>query len=160
VGPSDTTVLRGLDELADRLGDDGLPDRRFTRMLAGVRATAWEQIVAGNHGALPAVRVVGTPLTHPGSAGGGEDADHAPVTVIRLDATIIEAATMKEPSVAGHYKGGIGWHPLTAWCSNTGDHLVVMHGRATPAPSPLPIRWRCWMLRWRRSPPRIAAICW
>lgn len=33
---------------------------------------------------------------------------------------------MKEPSVAGHYKHGIGWHPLTAWCSNTGDHLAVM----------------------------------
>lgn len=120
-GASDTTVLRGLDELADHLGGDGLPDRRFARMLAGVRAAAWEQIVAGNHGVLPAVSVAGTPLTHPGTGG-----DEVPVTVIRVDATIIDAATMKERSVAGHYKGGIGFHPLTAWCTNAGDHLVVM----------------------------------
>jgi hypothetical protein len=122
-GASDTTVLRGLDEFAAHLGDDGLPDRRFARMLAEVRAATWASIVAGNHDALPVVRVAGTPLTHPGAGGA---AHHVPVTVIRVDATIIDAATMKEPSVAGHYKGGIGYHPLTAWCSNTGDHLVVM----------------------------------
>jgi Transposase DDE domain group 1 len=122
-GASDTTVLRGLDELADHLGDDGLPDRRWARMLAEVRAAAWEQIVTSNQGRLPAVQVAGIPLTHPGTGG---DAHPVPVTVIRLDATIIEAATMKEPNVAGHYKGGIGYHPLTAWCSNTGDHLAVM----------------------------------
>ena len=96
-------------------------------MLAGVRATAWEQIVAGNQDRLPTVRVAGKPLTHPTGAGaGGDDGDREPVTVIRVDATIIEAATMK-PGVAGHYKGGLGFHPLTAWCTNTGDHLVVMH---------------------------------
>ena len=122
-GASDTTVLRGLDELADRLGADGLPDRRFARMLADVRAAAWEQIVTGNGGVLPAVRVAGTLLTHPAI---GDAEVKMPVTVIRVDATIIEAATLKEPTVAGHYKGGIGYHPLTAWCSNTGDHLVVM----------------------------------
>jgi hypothetical protein len=80
--------------------------------------------VAGNQDRLPTVRVAGKPLTHPGSTG-GDDADGEPVTVVRLDATIIESATMK-PGVAGHYKGGIGYHPLTAWCTNTGDHLVVM----------------------------------
>jgi len=122
-GASDTTVLRGLDEFAGHLGDDGLPDRRLARMLARVRAVVWEQIVAGNQGALPAVTVAGQPLTHPTT---GDDPEaSAPVTVIRVDATIIEAATMK-PGVAGHYKGGIGYHPLTAWCTNTGDHLVVM----------------------------------
>lgn len=115
---SDTTVLRALDELACRIGADGLPDRRYARMLAGVRAAAWGAIVAGNQGLLPAVQVAGRPLTRSGT---GE-----PVTVVRVDATIIEAATMKEASVAGHYKHGIGWHPLTAWCSNTGDHLAVM----------------------------------
>lgn len=67
---------------------------------------------------LLAVQVAGQPLVRSGT---GES-----VTVVRLDATIIEASTMKEPSVAGHYKHGIGWHPLTAWCSNTGDHLAVM----------------------------------
>ena len=115
---SDTTVLRALDELADRIGDDGLPERRYARMLAGVRATAWAAIVAGNQGLLPAVQVARRPLARSGT---GE-----PVTVIRVDATIIEAATCKEPSVTGHYKHGIGWHPLTAWCSNTDDHLAVM----------------------------------
>ena len=124
-GASDTTVLRGLDELAAHLDDVGLPDRRVASMLAGVRAAAWEQIVAGNDGVLPAVTVAGKPLTHH-ATGDGDDEAAAPVTVIRVDATIIEAATLKEPSVAGHFKGGIGFHPLTAWCTNTGDHLVVM----------------------------------
>ena len=113
-----STVLRALDELADRIGDDGLPERRYARMLAGVRATAWAAIVAGHQGLLPAVQVARRPLARSGT---GE-----PVTVIRVDATIIEAATCKEPSVTGHYKHGIGWHPLTAWCSNTDDHLAVM----------------------------------
>lgn len=49
--------------------------------------------------------VAGAPLTNTGLDGVAR-----PVTVIRLDATIIEAATMKEPAVAGHYKGGIGFH--------------------------------------------------
>ncbi len=102
-GASDTTVLRALDELAEHVGADGLPDRKYARMLAGVRARVWDQIVAGNHGLLPAVQVAGQPLTHP--VGTGEGAGRLPVTVVRVDATIIESATMKEPSVAGHYKG-------------------------------------------------------
>ncbi len=119
-GASDTTVLRALDEVAAHLSD-GLPDQRFARMLAKTRARAWEQIVTGNHGRLPAVTVAGRALTHLDA-----DGEVVPVTVLRVDATIIEAATMKEPTVTGHYKKGIGWHPLTAWCSNTGDHLVVL----------------------------------
>ncbi len=109
---SDTTVLRGLSEFADQLTDDGLPGPKLAGMLACVRAAAWAQIVAADQGRLPAVSVAGLPLTRAGSAD-----QPAAVTVVRIDATIIESATMK-PSVAGHYKGGIGWHPLTAWCSN------------------------------------------
>jgi hypothetical protein len=126
-GASDTTVLRALSELADQLGADGLPGRRLATVLAAVRAAAWGQIVAGNGGRLPAVQVAGRPLTRPAAGGdrAGDDAEATPVTVLRLDATIIESATMK-PGVAGHYKGGIGYHPLTAWCSNVGDHLAVM----------------------------------
>lgn len=52
----DTTVLRALDELACRPVADGLPDRRYARMLAEVRAAAWGAIVAGNQGRLPAVQ--------------------------------------------------------------------------------------------------------
>lgn len=56
-GASDTTVLRALGEVAAHVGSDGLPDRRFARMLAQVRARAWEAVVAGNEG--PAARGVG-----------------------------------------------------------------------------------------------------
>ena len=120
-GASDTTVLRGLSEFADQLRVDGLPGSKLAQMLAKVRAVAWRHIVAGNDGRLPAVMVAGAPLTRPADDGAEETA----VTVIRLDGTIIESATLK-PGVAGHYKGGIGYHPLTAWCSNIGDHLAVM----------------------------------
>ena len=120
-GASDSTVLRALSELADQLRPDGLPGRRLAEMVAQVRKVAWAHIVAGNQGRLPAVMVAGVPLTRPADDGGAP----APVTVLRADATIIESATLK-PGVAGHYKGGIGYHPLTAWCSNIGDHLAVM----------------------------------
>ena len=120
-GASDSTILRALSELAGQIRSNGLPGRRMSRVLATVRAHAWQQIVtARDDGQLPAVRVAGQPLTHL------IDGRARPVTVVRVDATIIEAATMK-PGVAGHFKGGIGHHPLTAWCSNIGDPLAVMH---------------------------------
>lgn len=106
-GASDTTVLRGLDEFASRLGEDGLPDRRLARMLAEVRATAWAEILAGNDGQLPAVSVAGQPLTRPATGDGAtaDGSEMVPVTVLRVDATIIESATMKEPGVAGALHG-------------------------------------------------------
>ncbi len=52
VGASDTTVLRALEELADHVGADGLPDRRSARVLAEDRATAWAANVAGNYDVL------------------------------------------------------------------------------------------------------------
>ncbi|MGH3783874.1 MAG: transposase, partial [Pseudonocardiaceae bacterium] len=48
-----------------------------------------------------------------------------PVLVIRLDATLIEAASPKAQA-AGHFKGGFGFHPLAGWCSNTGEAMAVM----------------------------------
>jgi hypothetical protein len=48
-----------------------------------------------------------------------------PVLVVRLDATLIEADSDKD-GAAGTYKGGFGFHPLTAFCSNVGDSLAVM----------------------------------
>jgi len=117
-GASDTTVLRVLGEYADRLGEDGLPGRRLAQATAKVRAGAWEQIVA-RHGALPAVTVAGTKLTRPSQ---GHD---LPVVVIRLDATVIAAASAKE-GAEPNFKG-FGFHPLTAWCSNTGENLAVMN---------------------------------
>ena len=120
-GASDSTMLRALDELAGRLGGDGLPGRRLARVTAAARARAWEAIVA-RHGQLPAVRVAGQDLTRPATEPGGSP---RPVLVLRLDATLIEAASPKAQA-AGTYKGGFGFHPLTGWCSNIGDALAVM----------------------------------
>ena len=97
-GASDTTVLRALSEFAEQLRGDGLPSRRLAGVLATVRAVAWSQIVAGHGGRLPAVTVAGRPLTRTTADG----VDVVPVTVLRVDATIIESATLK-PGVAGHY---------------------------------------------------------
>lgn len=80
-------MLRILDELAGRLRADGLPGRRLARATAGVRA--WAGIVA-RHGQLPAVKVAGKNLTRPATAS-GERA--RPVPVVRLDATLVEAAS-------------------------------------------------------------------
>jgi hypothetical protein len=119
-GASDTTMLRMLDELAERIGDDGLPGRRLARATAGARARAWAAIVA-RHGQLPAVQVAGQDLTRPASAPG---ATPRPVLVVRLDATLIEAAS-PQAQAAGTYKGGFGFHPLTSWCTTIGDALAV-----------------------------------
>ena len=102
-GASDSTLLRVLDELADRLGRDGLPGRGLARAMARVRTAAWAAIVA-RHGGLPAVRVAGGDLVRPlvsGPATGSQAAAH-PVLVIRLDATLIEAASPKTQA-AGTY---------------------------------------------------------
>jgi hypothetical protein len=120
-GASDSTMLRALDELAERLGGDGLPGRRLARATAAARASAWEAIVA-RHGQLPAVQVAGTDLTRPATEPGDRP---RPVLALRVDATLIEAASPKAQA-AGHYKGGFGFHPLTSWCSNIGDALAVM----------------------------------
>jgi hypothetical protein len=119
-GASDTTVLRGLDELADRLGGNGLPGRRLSRALSRARAKAWAAII-DRHGGLPAVRVAGTELRRTTTEGGQQG---QAVVVVRLDATVIQAASDKD-GAEPNYKG-YGFHPLTAWCSNVGDCLAAM----------------------------------
>ena len=150
-GASDSTMVRALGELAERLGGDGLPGRRLARATAAARATAWEAIVA-RHGQLPAVQVAGRDLTRPATEPGGRP---RPVLVIRLDATLIEAASPKAQA-AGTYKDGFGFHPLTGWCTNIGDALAVMQrpGNAgsftaadhlavlTASLAQIPARWR------------------
>ena len=113
-------MLRVLNEF--RLGGDGLPGRKLAKAMAGARAKA--QIVA-RHGQLPAVKVAGTDLTRPGADQDQDAGVPRPVVVVRLDATLIEAASPKN-GAAGNYKGGFGFHPLTASCSNVGDSLAVM----------------------------------
>jgi hypothetical protein len=68
------------------------------------------------------VAVAGRDLIRPAVEPGAQP---RPVLVIRLDATLIEAASPKAQA-AGTYKGGFGFHPLTGWCSNIGDALAVM----------------------------------
>jgi len=119
-GASDSTMLRALDELAERVGGDGLPGRRLARATARARARAWAAIVA-RHGQLPAVQVAGKNLTRPAAE---PRATLRPVLVVRLDATLIEAASPKAQAT-GNYKGGVGFHPLTSWCTNIGDSLAV-----------------------------------
>ena len=119
-GASDSTLLRVLDEVAERLNDDELPARRLAKVLAAARRTAWGHIVA-RHGQLPAVKVAGVDLVRAGVDGEG----CRPILVVRLDATLIEAHSSKDKA-AGHFKGGYGFHPLSAWCTNVGDNLAVM----------------------------------
>jgi hypothetical protein len=119
-GASDSTLLRVLNELAARLNGAGLPGRRLARATAAARAKAWGWIV-DRHGRLPAVQVAGVDLTRPAVDGG----PGRPVLVVRLDATLIEADSDKD-GAAGTYKGGYGFHPLTAFCTNVGDSLAVM----------------------------------
>lgn len=138
-GASDTTMLRVLDELAGRLNSDGLPARRLARAQLKARTRAWQAIVA-RHGALPAVRVAGRDLLRHSAPSSSPPCSSTststststspspaarPVLVIRVDATLIDAASDKEQA-AGTFKKGWGFHPLTAWCSNVGDALAVM----------------------------------
>jgi Transposase DDE domain group 1 len=120
-GASDSTLLRVLNEFAARLGSDGLPGRRLATMMAAARSKAWAHIVA-RHGQLPAVKVAGVDLTRPPEQPG---LAARPVLVVRVDATLIEAGSSKD-GAKGHYKGGFGFHPLGAWCTNVGDSLAVM----------------------------------
>lgn len=44
---------------------------------------------------------------------------------IRIDATLVNSYSDKD-SAAGNFKGGYGFHPLTAWCDNTGEALAII----------------------------------
>ncbi|MGH3888786.1 MAG: transposase [Pseudonocardiaceae bacterium] len=70
----------------------------------------------------PRCRSLARDLTRPATESGGRP---RPVLVVRLDATLIEAASPKAQA-AGRYKGGFGFHPLTSWSTNIGDALAVM----------------------------------
>ena len=100
---SDTTVWRALEEITSgRLG-------KIAAARARVREHVWKQI-ENRHGAIPPARVAGRDL-------GG-------VTVIRLDASIVLAHSDKQQA-GPTFKKTFGFHPLTAWCDNTGESLVI-----------------------------------
>ena len=60
--------------------------------------------------------------------------DLGDVIVIRIDASLIDSHSDKE-CAAGNFRGGYGFHPLLAFCDNTGELLAVIPPRATPAPT-------------------------
>lgn len=100
---SDTTAWRTLSECSEA------SLARIARARATVRRHVWSLIEA-RHGAIPPARVAGRALDG--------------VTVIRLDATIVVAHSEKQQA-KGTFKGTFGHHPLTSWCDNTQESLVV-----------------------------------
>jgi hypothetical protein len=75
-----------------------------------VRERVWALIEA-RHGAIP-----------PSRTGYG---DLGAVIVIRIDASLVPSHSDKQHA-AGNFKGGYGFHPLTAWCDNSGELLAVI----------------------------------
>jgi len=97
---SPATVWRTLDAVTPA----GLA--RVAAARARARRHVWSQLPGG----LPASRAAGTDL--------GE------TVVIDIDATLVTAHSEKEQAAA-NFKGGFGFHPLGAWCDNTGELLAV-----------------------------------
>jgi hypothetical protein len=69
------------------------------------------KLIEARHGKIPPVR------TAYGDIGG--------VIAIRIDATLINSYSDKD-CATGNFKGGYGFHPLTAWCDNTGECLAII----------------------------------
>jgi hypothetical protein len=100
------TVWRTLDEIA-RGGQQALGG--ITAAVNAARRRAWAA-AAGRHGALPGVRVADKMLDG--------------LTCIRLDASVVACHSDKE-GAAPNFKG-FGFHPLLAYCDNTGEPLAGM----------------------------------
>lgn len=97
---SPATVWRTLDAITPAMLG------RIGKARAKVRRHVWAQLPNG----LSASPVAGTGL--------GE------TVVIDVDATLVTAHSEKERAAA-NFKGGYGFHPLGAWCDNTGEMLAV-----------------------------------
>jgi hypothetical protein len=82
---------------------------RITAAVNGARRRAWAAAVA-RHGGLPGVRVADKMLEQ--------------VTCIRLDASVVACHSEKE--LAEPNFKGFGYHPLLAYCDNTGEPLAGM----------------------------------
>jgi len=98
------TAWRTLAEIA------GGEERRLAKITAAVNAArrrAWAGIAA-RHGALPGVRVADKVMDG--------------VTCIRLDASVVTCHSDKE-GAEPNFKG-FGFHPLLAYCDNTGEPLA------------------------------------
>ena len=100
------TAWRALSEIAAG-GEAALG--RITAAVNSARRTAWAHIV-NRHGALPGVRVADKML--------------ADVTCLRLDASVVPCHSDKQGAEA-NFKG-YGYHPLLAYCDNTGEPVAGM----------------------------------
>ena len=98
------TMWRSLNEI----DDPALA--RITVARNATRERVWG-LIAARHGRIPPARTA--------------YGDLGAVIVIRIDATLIGAYSDKE-CAAGNFKGGYGFHPLTAWCDNTGELLAIL----------------------------------
>lgn len=103
--PSDSTVRRTLE-----LAADGRLLARIAKARAEVRAQVWRLIEATEAG-FPWLAVAGKVLCG--------------WVVIDIDATLITAHSNKE-GAAATFKKGFGFHPLGAWCANTGESLAML----------------------------------
>jgi hypothetical protein len=102
--PSEATVRRAL----AALDEAGL--RRIAKARAKVRARVWELLARRPQG-FPWLAVAGKVLSG--------------WVVIDLDATLITAHSDKQ-GAAATFKRGFGFHPLGAWCANTGESLAML----------------------------------
>ena len=105
------TAWRALAEIA--AGGDKTAGRVVSAVNAA-RRRAWAGIAA-RHGALPGVRVADKVLEG--------------VTCIRLDASVVTCHSDKE-GAEPNFKG-FGYHPLLAYCDNTGEPLAGMLRRGS-----------------------------
>jgi hypothetical protein len=101
---STSTTWRALNEI------DEPAAKRITAARNRTRKTVWS-LVEARHGAMPPIAT---------AYGDIDD-----VIGIRIDATLINSYSDKH-CAAGNFKGGWGFHPLTAWCDNTGECLAII----------------------------------
>jgi hypothetical protein len=102
--PSEATVRRAL------AGLDPVLLGRIGKARAKVRARVWDLLARRPQG-FPWLMVAGKLLTG--------------WVVIDLDATLITAHSPKQ-GAAATFKRGFGFHPLGAWCANTGESLAML----------------------------------
>jgi len=100
------TVWRALSEVA---AGGAKATGRVTAAVNAARRAAWAGIAA-RHGQLPGIRIADKVLNG--------------VTCIRLDASVVTCHSEKELAEA-NFKG-FGYHPLLAYCDNTGEPLAAM----------------------------------
>ena len=98
------TMWRSLNEI------DHAALARITVARDRIRERVWE-LIAARHGRIPPSRTCYGDL--------GE------TIVIRIDASLIDSHSDKERA-DGNFKGGYGFHPLLAFCDNTGELLAVI----------------------------------